>query len=33
MAVAPTIEPELRSMPPEMITCVTPMAMIPTTET
>ena len=29
IAVAPTIEPEDRSMPPEMITWVTPSAMIP----
>ena len=33
MAVAPTTEPEDRSMPPEMITCVTPMAMMPTIDT
>ena len=33
IAVAPTTEPEDRSMPPVMITCVTPMAMMPTTET
>ena len=33
IAVAPTTEPELRSMPPEMITWVTPMAMMPTIET
>ena len=30
MAVAPTIEPDERSMPPEMMTCVTPIAMMPT---
>ncbi len=29
IAVAPTMEPEDRSMPPQMITCVTPMAMMP----
>ena len=33
IAVAPTTEPELRSMPPEMITWVTPMAMMPMIET
>ena len=33
IAVAPTTEPELRSMPPEMITWVTPMAMIPMIDT
>ena len=33
IAVAPTIEPELRSMPPEMITWVTPRAMMPMIET
>ena len=33
IAVAPTTEPELRSMPPVMMTWVTPMAMMPTIET
>ncbi len=33
MAVAPTIEPEERSMPPVMITWVTPMAMMPMIDT
>ena len=33
IAVAPTTEPDERSMPPVMMTCVTPMAMMPTTET
>jgi hypothetical protein len=33
MAVAPTTEPELRSMPPVMITWVTPRAMMPMIET
>ena len=33
IAVAPTTEPELRSMPPEMITWVTPMAMMPMIDT
>ena len=33
MAVAPTTEPELRSMPPLMMTCVTPSAMMPTMAT
>ena len=33
MAVAPTIEPEDRSMPPVMMTWVTPIAMMPTIET
>ena len=33
IAVAATTEPELRSIPPEMMTCVTPTAMMPTIET
>ncbi len=33
IAVAATTEPELRSIPPEMMTWVTPMAMMPTIET
>jgi hypothetical protein len=33
MAVAPTIDPDDRSMPPVMITWVIPTAMMPTTET
>ena len=33
MAVAPTIEPDERSIPPEMMTCVTPSAMIPMIDT
>ncbi len=33
IAAAPTTEPELRSMPPVMITCVTPSAMMPMIET
>ena len=33
IAVAPTIEPELRSIPPVMMTCVTPSAMIPMIDT
>ena len=33
IAVAPTTEPDERSMPPEMMTWVTPMAMMPTVET
>ena len=33
IAVAPTIEPDDKSMPPEMMTCVTPIAMMPTIDT
>ena len=33
IAVAPTTEPDDRSMPPVMMTCVTPMAMMPTIDT
>ena len=33
IAVAATTEPELRSIPPVMITWVTPTAMMPTIET
>ena len=33
ITVTPTTEPEERSMPEVMITCVTPMAMMPITET
>ncbi len=33
IAVRPTTDPEDRSMPPVMMTCVTPTAMMPITET
>jgi hypothetical protein len=33
MAVSPTTEPDDRSMPPVMMTCVTPTEMMPITET